>query len=169
MTQTHFLSLIGPFQDRMFRLAFSFLRDEDEAKDIVQDSLVKIWEKRELLPQVENLEAWCIRITKNTILDKLKYNSHRKIYDMKGHEQRFADTGTRELAETKDALYSIQKLISSMPEKQRFFIHLRDVEGFAYSEIAQIMDLSIYEVKIGIFRARKALRENFKKLNSYGL
>lgn len=169
MTQTRFLSLVGPLRGRMFRLAFSLLRDEHEAKDAVQDTLVKIWEKRELLSQVESAEAWCIRITKNTVLDRLKYNSYRKTSIMEKHAERFTVPNTQALAETKDTLHSLQKIISQLPEKYRFLIHLREVEGFAYNEIAHIMELSLAEVKVGIFRARQTIRENLKNLNSYGL
>ena len=169
MTQTSFISLVGPLQDRMFRLAYSFLQDEDEAKDVVQDALVKIWEKRDLLSDVKSAEAWCVRIAKNTVLDRLKYNSYRKTSDMQEHEELFAGTDTQKIAEIKDAFHSVQKIISRLPEKQRFFIHLRDVEGFAYNEIAQIMEISLQEVKVGIFRARQTIRENLKTLNSYGL
>jgi RNA polymerase sigma-70 factor (ECF subfamily) len=169
MTQTCFLFLVGPLQDRMFRLAYCFLRDVDEAKDVVQDALVKIWEKRDLLSDIENVEAWCIRIAKNTVLDRLKYNSHRMNLGMEGHKEIFAATDTQKMAEIKDAFHYVEKIISRLPEKQQFFIHLRDVEGFTYNEIAEIMELSLPEVKVGIFRARQIIRENLKTLNSYGL
>ncbi|MGB8192555.1 MAG: RNA polymerase sigma factor [Chitinophagaceae bacterium] len=169
MTETRFLSLVVPLQHRMFRLAYTFLRDEEEAKDVVQDALVKLWANRDALPAIKSMEAWCIRITKNTILDRLKYNRYRQTSDIDKHADELATTGMEDAAEVNDGIRAAKKIISQLPEKYRFLIHLRDVEGLAYDEIARIMELSLPEVKTGIYRARQAVKENLKSLNSYGL
>lgn len=169
MTQTRFLSLVGPMQARMFRLAYSFLREREEARDAVQDVLVKLWEKRDELQKVQSAEAWCIRITKNAILDRLKYNGYRRTSDLGRSVENINVMDTETAAESKDRLHTIRKIIDRLPERQRLFIHLRDVEGLAYNEIASIMELSLAEVKVGLFRARQAIRENLKNLESYGL
>lgn len=171
MTQEAFLSLIVPLQPRLFRFAFSFLHNKEDAKDVVQDVIVKIWQKKIRRDEVKSVEAWCMRITKNTILDRLKYNSYRMTMSVNTEIEHSSDSKAQlsEKIELADTINSIKKIIAQLPQKQKFLIHLRDVEGFAYQEIAEIMELSIAEVKIGIFRARQVIREKLKKLNSYGL
>ena len=168
MTQTEFLTMVSPLQGKMYRLAFSFFRNEDEAKDIVQDVLIKIWEKRESLPQVENVEAWCIRIAKNTILDRLKHNSYRRTSDMAKHNEHPAATNVQELTEMKDIIHTMRRIMNELPEKYRFLIHLREIDGLPYNEISEIMELRIETVKVGISRARHMIRKKLKNLHSYG-
>ena len=63
----------------------------------------------------------------------------------------------------------INQLIASLPEKQRQVIHLRDVEGYSYNEICEILELDMNQVKVNLFRARNAVREKLMKINAYGL
>ena len=63
----------------------------------------------------------------------------------------------------------ISQLIAGLPEKQRQIIHLRDVEGYSYNEICDIMEIDMNQVKVNLFRARNAVREKLMKINAYGL
>jgi RNA polymerase sigma-70 factor (ECF subfamily) len=168
MTQEVFLSLLLPIQDRLFRTAYRLLLNEEEAKDIVQDVFIKLWNRRHELEKCKSVEAWCITVTKNAALDRMKSKKYRNTEIMsvvqKGRNN-IVDTSV----ETKDAMDITRRIINSLPEKQRLLIHLRDVEGFAYEVIAEIMQLTIGEVKIGLFRARKKIREELTKIDSYGL
>lgn len=170
MTQKAFLTLVVPLQEKLFRFVFHYLRNEEEAKDVVQDALVKLWEKREQLSGVSNPEAWCVRVTKNTMLDKLKYNSYRHT---KALDDRHGDdkgcVQPLQTMEINDTVNTVEKIMSELPEKYKLFVQLRDVEGLAYREIADILDLTLAEVKVGIFRARQAIRQQLKNLSSYGL
>jgi RNA polymerase sigma-70 factor (ECF subfamily) len=59
--------------------------------------------------------------------------------------------------------------MTALPEKQRQVMHLRDVEGYSYNEICDILELDMSQVKVNLFRARNAVREKLIKLNAYGL
>jgi RNA polymerase sigma-70 factor (ECF subfamily) len=168
MTQEVFLSLLLPLQDRLFRTAYRLLLNEEEAKDIVQDVFVKLWNKRHELEKYKSLEAWCITVTKNAALDKIKSKKYRSTEKM-SVVQKESNNVVNASVETKDAINITRRIINSLPERQRLLIHLRDVEGFAYEVIAEIMQLTIGEVKIGLFRARKKIREELTKMDSYGL
>jgi RNA polymerase sigma-70 factor (ECF subfamily) len=63
----------------------------------------------------------------------------------------------------------INQLIASLPEKQRQVMHLRDIEGYSYNEICEILELDMNQVKVNLSRARNAVREKFVKINAYGL
>ena len=159
MTEARFLELIEPLQIRMFRLAYSMLGMEEDARDTVQDAIVKLWEQRARLTGIGNTEAWCIRVTKNLVLDRIKYNSYRKTERIEKQEEKTFETAEVDL---KERVQIVKKLIDQLPERSKILIHLRDVEGFGYDEIAEIMELTTGEVKIGIYRARQAIRKKFK-------
>lgn len=168
MTQEVFLSHLLPIQDRLFRTAYRLLLNEEEAKDIVQDVLIKLWNKREELEKCKSVEAWCITVTKNAVLDKIKLKKYRNTVTNLLHPGENMNVENN-ITETKDAINIVRKIINNLPEKQKLLVHLRDIEGFAYDVIADIMQMTIGEVKIGLFRARKTIREELKKINSYGL
>jgi RNA polymerase sigma-70 factor (ECF subfamily) len=69
----------------------------------------------------------------------------------------------------KDRIELIHKLVDSLPEKQRSCIQLRDFEGKAYKEIAEVLDITEEQVKVNIFRARQAIKLKFKEFDNYGL
>jgi RNA polymerase sigma-70 factor (ECF subfamily) len=63
----------------------------------------------------------------------------------------------------------VNELIEALPEKQRQVMHLRDIEGYSYNEICEILELDMSQVKVNLFRARNFVRERLLKLNAYGL
>src|SRR4051812_40907877 len=118
MTQEAFLSLIIPLQERLFRFAFHLLRNEEEAKDLVQDALVRIWEKRSLLTEVNNAEAWCIRIVKNMVVDRMRYNRYRTMDDIDEEKERSTEHNEAvEKSELNDTVHSIRKIMDQLPLK----------------------------------------------------
>ncbi len=171
MTHEAFLTLVIPLQRKLFRFVYHYLRNEEEAKDVVQDAIVKLWEKRDLLNTVVNLEAWCIKVAKNVMLDRAKYNSYRTTQYLHPHKESSIEKREEGIqkVEMNDTVNSIQKMIDRLPEKYKLYIVLRDMEGYAYQEIAEIMAVNLSDVKIGIFRARQAIRRELQNLESYGL
>jgi RNA polymerase sigma-70 factor (ECF subfamily) len=73
------------------------------------------------------------------------------------------------LAELGNTMEVIDKIVGNLPLKQNETFQLRDIEGFSYQEISVITGYSVNDVKVNIFRARKTIRTNLLKLNSYGL
>jgi len=68
----------------------------------------------------------------------------------------------------KDIIHTMRRIMNELPEKYRFLIHLREIEGLPYNEISEIMELRIETVKVGISRARHMIRKKLKNLHSYG-
>jgi RNA polymerase sigma-70 factor (ECF subfamily) len=145
------------------------LLNEEEAKDLVQDVFIKLWNKRDELEGCKSAEAWCITITKNAALDKIKYNRYRITENISSVEKPVLNTNADNIMEVKDVINITRRIINELPERQRLLVHLRDIEGFNYEAIAEILQLTPGEVKIGLFRARKTIREKIIKINSYGL
>ena len=171
MSLEAFKTEVLPVKDKLYRFAFKLLRDQQEAQDVVQEVFIKIWNMRGEMDKLSNVEAWCMRITRNLSLDKLK-SKHKKYTNTmeEGFDISEESTATPYSAtEMNDAMYNVGKFIASLPEKQRQVIQLRDVEGYSYKEISDIMEIDMNQVKVNLFRARKAVKENILNINAYGL
>ena len=171
MSLETFKEQVLPVKDKLYRFALAMVKSEAEAQDIVQEVLIRIWNRRKDLGQLDNLEAWCMRITRNLSLDKLKSKYNR---NTSGMEEGFDVSQGNEVtpyrfAEMKDTMKNIAHLMSSLPEKQKQVIHLRDIEGYSYKEISEVLEIDMNQVKVNLFRARKTLKENLLNINAYGL
>jgi RNA polymerase sigma-70 factor (ECF subfamily) len=157
-------------KNKLFRFALGFLGSVEEAKDIVQEVFIRVWNGRDKMEQVQNWEAWCMRITRNLSLDRIRI--------MKGKNTQTLESGfnihhngltPHESTEIDESMKKISQMIAALPEKQRRVIHLRDVEGYSYQEICDILELDMNQVKVNLFRARNAVREKMTKIDAYGL
>ncbi len=165
-----FQNRVLPSKNKLFRFAFRMLGSSEEAKDVVQEVLIKVWNGREQMTEVQNMEAWCMRITKNLSLDKLRSRQRRATDSIdEGFEIRHEALSPHENTELNESMLRINQLIAALPEKQRQVIHLRDIEGYSYNEICEMLELDMSQVKVSLFRARNAVREKLVKMNAYGL
>jgi RNA polymerase sigma factor (sigma-70 family) len=165
-----FQNRILPAKNKLFRFALRFLGNEEEAKDVVQEVFIRVWNGREQMDQIQNWEAWCMRITRNLSLDRIRSLTRKQTEPISQSFDLHHDAlSPHEAAEIKESMHRVSELIASLPEKQRQIIHLRDVEGYSYNEICEVMELDMNQVKVNLFRARNAVREKLIKINAYGL
>ena len=165
-----FQNRVLPVKNKLFRFALRFLANEEEAKDIVQEVFIRVWNGRDQMSQVENWEAWCMRITKNLSLDRLRLISRKQTRPIEESYNLQEDRLTPyESTEIGESMQKVTQIIAALPEKQRQVIHLRDVEGYSYQEICEILELDMNQVKVNLFRARTAVREKLIKIDAYGL
>lgn len=171
MTLEMFTSQVLPLKNKLHRFATRFLGDEVEAQDVVQEVLIKVWHRREELDNVENLEAWCMTVTRNLSLDKVKSSKRKNTVQMPEGLDVSEDNRRTPYHSTAagDMMNKINRLMNTLPEKQRQIMQLRDIEGFSYKEISDILTLDLNQVKVNLFRARKYIREKLFELNAYGL
>ena len=161
-----------PATDKMYRYAFSILRNRDIAHDVVQDCLMKIWQNRKKLPEIRSIDSWVMRITRNQCYDWVKVNRFSLHAD---REIERDDNALRESIDTdqkilvNDQQNWLDKVVESLPQKQKEVYHLREVEEMNYQEIAEILSLSLGKVKITLHRSRAKIRETIKKIEAYGL
>lgn len=169
MSSETFIQLIKPVQQKMYRLALRLLRDPAAAQDAVQDVSLKLWRQRQDLDEIRNLEAWCMRLARNRCLDILR-SVARKTDDLEHHpEECDREPLPDGRAEQQDLMLQIRLLMDQLPEPQKLTMHLRDIEGYTYQQIADTLGLSLAQVKINLFRARKSVRTQIIKTTSYGL
>jgi len=165
-----FQNRVLPAKNKLFRFALRMLGNDDDAKDIVQEVFIRVWNGRDQMDQIQNMEAWCMRITKNLSLDRLRVIQRKGTDSLdKNFDVQHTDGTPDVKTELGESMQHVSQLIAALPEKQRQVIHLRDVEGYTYNEICDILELDMNQVKVNLFRARNAVREKLMKINAYGL
>jgi RNA polymerase sigma-70 factor (ECF subfamily) len=160
MNRTIFQQEIYPIRNKLYRFALRITGCVHDAEDVVQEVLEKVWKTpQEQSELVRNWEAWCMTLTRNRSLDKSRSNSLRRTSDLDGvaeHEGHFITPEAR--AEQMDMASLVKRRMEDLPEKQRLVMHLRDIEGLTYDEIAQTLDITLDQVKTNLHRARKSIR-----------
>lgn len=161
---------ILPLKNVLYRLALRITLQHEDAEDIVQDTLMKVWNKRDDWDQIDNIEAYALTITRHLALDKLKRADSRitSIDATEVSESAQVNNPYNRIIDS-DRLQLVKKLMDELPEKQRSCMHLRDFEGKTYREIAAIMSISEEQVKVNIFRARQSVKQKFQEAEEYGL
>lgn len=168
MKEISFRNDVLPLKDKFFRLALRITRNREEAEDIVQETLLRLWNKREEL--TDPIEGLGYTICRNLALDQVQRKEKQNIaFDPTCHER--ADSGYTpdDTLIDKEGRNLLQHIVDQLPEKQRTIIQLRDVEGKEYKEIALILNITESDVKVSLFRARQKIKEQFEKLDRYGL
>ena len=171
MQTEYFRNKILPLKNKVFRKALGITESVVEAENVVQDVMMRMWEKRENWPAIENIEVYCMVLTKNMALDVIKRSGHNNDSIDDENIQSIQSETKQPLEKTVQAdMYNwLWKLINSLPEKQREIIRLRDIEEMSYTEIAKEMRIPESQVKITLFRARKKIKEMYLQIDNYGL
>ena len=172
MNKISFRNDILPLKNELYRLALRITLNPAEAEDVVQETMIKVWNRRDQWDEIDSIEAFCLTICRNLSLDKMKKMTNQSQslsegeHDTPDHSY---SSNPEEQAVQQDRITLVRRLISELPEKQRSVMQLRDFEGKSYQEIADIMAISEEQVKVNIFRARQAIRQRFIETEKYGL
>ncbi len=158
MGKNSFHKDILPLRHGMYRYALKLLRKEAEALDAVQDVLMRLWEKRDSLERIDNAEAFCMRSIRNQCLNMIKRNK-RIISDEVLIDRDNGEMNPMQEAHSNQMVHEIKGCIDELTETQRSCLHLREIEGYSYREIADTLDLSLPQVKVKIYRGRKKVQE----------
>ncbi|HAF31237.1 MAG TPA: RNA polymerase subunit sigma-70 [Bacteroidales bacterium] len=159
MTAEAFKENILPLNRKLLGFANRFMQDFDDAKDIVQEIYIKLWNMRTELDKYNSVEALAMRMTRNLCLDKIKLN---KTIPLNGSikEESFNETDSKEKeVEIKLAVLRAKKAIDHLEEPQKTIMQLRDIEGYDYDEIAQILNMNVNTIRVSLSRARKKVRD----------
>lgn len=168
MVDNDFKTKILPMSKKLLRFAVNFLKDEDEAKDVVQDVFLKLWQKKEELNHVENMEAFAMRMTRNRCLDILRANKVVPIDAETDRKMKGETIDVHSQFELSEAAGQVKTLIEQLPDLQQKVMQLRDIEQLEYEEIAKRTGLQVNAIRVNLSRARKKVRDEFLKLNSDG-
>lgn len=169
MQKISFRNDILPLKDKLFRLALCITRNREEAEDIVQDTMLRVWNRREEWNVWGTVEGFCLTICRNLAIDRSQKMDARHV-ELTPEVTELPDMAAPDkLMERDERLGLLHRLIAELPEKQRTILQLRDVEGKSYKEIAEILQLTEEVVKVNLFRARQRIKLKYNEIDTYGL
>ncbi len=165
MSQDKMKALDLPFKDKLYRFALNIVGNTFDAEDIMQELMIKIWNRMDQFKEIDNKEAWCMTVTRNMAIDKTRNKKVASLDISDYHHLRDSDITQDKKMENDERFGNIMSLVNQLPEKQKMIIHLRDVEGYTYQEIADMTETTLDFVKVSLHRARKTLKEQLLKRN----
>ena len=169
MQEISFRNDILPLKDKLFRLALRITLDRAEAEDVVQDTMIRVWNKRDEWQQFESVEAYCLIVAKNLAIDRSQKKDAQNV-ELPPEMAEEADTsGPYDRLVNNERMKIIHRLIDELPEKQRLIMQLRDIEGESYKDIAKVLQLTEEQVKVNLFRARQKVKQRYIEIDEYGL
>ena len=158
MTLADYNHAVDAHADGIYRFAVKHLRDQDLAKDVVQESFARLWTK---IDQVEAAKAksYLFTTAHHVMVDEVRKGSRSTRMEEHHDNLRSVNQDTPDLKEVLDAA------LATLPAIQRSVVLLRDLEGYTYEEIAELTDLNLPQVKVYIYRGRTALKDYIGQLD----
>lgn len=168
MKNVSFRNDVLPLKNELFRLALRITLDRADAEDVVQETMIKVWSKRDSWDDIDNVEAFAMTICRNLAFDhaKRRENENERL-DADNVREPVAPSNPFEQAVNQDRVQIVRRIVDSLPEKQRSCIQLRDFEGKQYKEIASILTITEEQVKVNIFRARQTIKQKFLEAEAF--
>jgi RNA polymerase sigma-70 factor (ECF subfamily) len=158
-----------PISSKLLRFALQILQNEEEAKDVLQDVFLKLWQKRDELEKVENLDAFAMRMIRNRCLDVIRSRRTVSLEGMKKIKRTDENNSDTDHLENADSVSLVKRIIAGLPELQRIVIQLRDIEQLEYDEIAEATEMNVNAIRVNLSRARKKVRDEILKIQNYGI
>jgi len=164
--QAVFRKIVEEYRQQAFSLAFRIVCDEEEARDVVQDSFIKIWQKMETYDSTQKFSTWLYKIVANSAIDRMRQMKRHNLVNLdkaiKTIDRINLDVTQTEI-DNKETARLITWISEGLPDKQKIIFILRDLQGVDSSGVQQILNLSETSVKSNLYHARKAIREKLLK------
>ena len=160
MDRSQFNQCVEQYADRLFRFAFSSLRNREQAEDVVQESFARVWEKAKTV-DFAKAKSYLFTTAHHTMIDEIR--QQQRFVSIEDYTPTEEKTHGTPYPDVNDILH---KALTTLPEAQRNALLLRDYEGYSYQEIGDITGMSESQVKVNIFRARTALKNKLKSIDN---
>ena len=166
--QTEFSEWITPHLEMLYRNAWRFTGHHQDAEDLVQELLLRLYQKPQRWKTLDKPAAWLVRSLHNLFVDQWRVSRHKPLNnrqnlpweELVGHEE-FADTDLERLAQSEILQRRIRRMLDDLPREQCAIVVLHDMEGYTMSELTALLGLPLGTVKSRLFRARRHLRQAF--------
>ncbi len=156
-----------PFVDSLYNTAYRMARNPQDAEDLVQETYLKAYKYYDKFQEGTNFKAWLFKILKNTFINRYRklqqqpiQNAFSEIED--AFESQVSEEVGRIPSPEEEVLADVldehvQKALDELPDDYRMVILLADIEGFAYKEIAAILEIPVGTVMSRLYRGRRLL------------
>jgi len=157
LTKEEYNRTVNDLSHRLFGFVFKLTKDEEDANDLVQDAFMKLWSNRKKV-EFKKAKSWLFTTSHNAFINFIK-KSNRQTRMEEGTDISFEAKNRFELKEI------IDMAMEKLSDLQKSIILLRDLEGYNYKEIGEMLDLNESQVKVYLFRARKKIKDQIKDLS----
>ncbi len=147
------------FADGVYRFILKNIKDEDKAKDIVQDSFMKMWDRHSNI-SFDKAKSYLFTTAYHTMIDNIRRDDKLSVLGADIYDPVSQENGYSDLNEI------LNNAVERLPKIQKSVILLRDYEGYSYSEIGNITNLNESQVKVYIYRARLFLKNYIGSLDT---
>jgi len=157
MNRREYNIAVNEYSGRLFRYVVKCLGNKEDANDIVQESYEKLWKNRKKVPLTKS-KSWLFTTAHNMLINHTRKHKAFLMEDENCQEP-MVSGNTYELRDL------IEQALEGLPALQRQIILLRDLEGYSYKEIGEILRLNESQVKVYLFRGRQKVRLKLKDIS----
>lgn len=163
-----FNRLMAQHENRMYAVALRMCANREDAQDCLQEAMLRVYRAIGSFKGQSTFSTWVYRITMNTCLDELRRKKNRQntsldnLVDM-GWSPTDGGAGPEKQALMHEMREKMHGAIRELPDDMRAAVVLRDIQGFSYDEIAQMLEINVGTIKSRISRGREKLREKLKE------
>jgi RNA polymerase sigma factor (sigma-70 family) len=159
ITEVEYNKAVRDYTKNVFRFVFKNLRDKGASEDIVQDTYLKLWINRTTVDSLK-VKSWLFSVAHNALINYSKLQTRKT-----GLDNLEAENKSIEATINFDVKEIIERGLNELPALQKSIVLLRDLEGYNYKEIGDILNLNESQVKVYLFRARQKVKDSFKTLS----
>jgi RNA polymerase sigma-70 factor (ECF subfamily) len=166
-SQSSFESLLYPYRNGMLSLAYRMTGDEQEAREVCQEAMMKIFKYLGKFKRGKSLKNWMYSIVTHSACDHLRgRKKHTKLHD--GHYPAYTDeeNSPEDQFLRQEIKERLKECLERLAPKERIVFLLRDVEGFSVEETAEVVGGSSVSIRVHLSRARKKIRDQFETFYS---
>jgi RNA polymerase sigma factor (sigma-70 family) len=149
---------VYPLKNKLFRFAKRILDHTEEAEDVVQEVFIRLWNRRDSLGEYRSVEALAMITTKNMCLDRIRKKKY-PVENFEDHRRFLENIPMETKADYSEEMDRVRKAMDELPGQQKMIVHLRDIEGYEFEDIAKILEMNENAIRVNLSRARKKIRE----------
>ena len=159
--------LVKRYKDRLLNFVLRYFNNVEQAEDVVQDTLIKLYTHASYYKNVAKFSTWIFTIAKNNALTELRKNNRKKTDSLWTDDGQVIDINSKEESldskvQNEIAIDQLNKFLDEIPENFRMAVVLRDFQELSYEEISKILEIPIGTIKSRINRGRIQLAEKMK-------
>ncbi len=161
--ETAFLKLFQQYEHDIYRMAYVYVKNKDDALDIVQETAYKSFQKFSSVKDVTLFKTWIIKIAINCSIDLLRKNKKLVYLQVEGTIE-----SSISMKEDIPLSISLQDLLDILNEEEKTVVLLKFYQGYTFNEISDFLDMPISTVKSMLYRALEKLRKKVRRADMYG-
>lgn len=169
MNADEFRQAFLPLHARLYRAAYALLDNAQDAEDMVQETYLRLWDKRNELDIRTNAPAYCVATVRNLCFNLMRTKRYQSEEPLPERTDWSEDDNPELQLEKRDEQAQLKALITGLPLQQRKVLWLRDVNECSFEEIEQATGLNAINIRVTLSRARKRIREQFNRITGKGI